>query len=103
MNTLNFKPQVFRIATNGTDGNTFVWDLLTIDGESPNNTVYFFLKGDAPSWQQSSKIIEAIDNESWDLITFENSGMEISDFYIDKSIFETAGEGYSEILKELNP
>lgn len=101
MTTLKFQPKVYRVVTNGNDGNTFTWDLLTLDGETPNNTVYFMLKGDAPSFNQTNAIVSAVENEEWEVMSLENSGNELSDYSIDRNIFETAGEGYSEIRTEL--
>lgn len=100
MTTLEFQPVVYRVVTNGIDGNTYTWDLLTVDGETPNNTVYFMLKDDSPSFSQSDAIVEAIEDEDWEEIDFE-SNYDLSDFSIDKSIFDTAGEGYEDIRKEL--
>ncbi|MBA4852083.1 hypothetical protein [Emticicia sp. BO119] len=96
---LSLSPQVFVVKTTA-GSNDCTWNLLTLDGSDPNETVYFFHKDDAPSDAQSSQIAQAVEDENWEETYFIESS-DILDYSIDKSIFETAGEAYSEINDEL--
>lgn len=97
MNTLTFSLKIFRVATKDSN-NEIVWDLLTVDGETPNNTIYFMRKGDAPSSQHSDQIVAAIENEEW-VVVYEDANP--ADFDIDLSVFETSGEAYANIALAL--
>lgn len=78
---------IFRIKTEGADKNEYAWDLLTLDGENPRNTVYFMLKEDAPSYSQLEQIEEAIQKGEWQQMTIEQSRNDISDFSLDMHIY----------------
>jgi len=101
MTALKFTPKVFTISNPNDLSGPTTWDLLTVDGEDPRNTVYFMKKGDAPSSKAAGYIESAIENEEWEECDLEDSGCSLKDFDIDVSIFDTAGEGYAEIRKEL--
>lgn len=98
MTTLKFNPQIFTVTTNS-GSNTCTWDLLTLDGESPSDTVYFMHKDDAPSHNQQNEIIEAVENQDWTINSIDES--EIENYDIDVSIFDTAGDGYAEIKEKI--
>lgn len=100
MNNLEFKPQIFRIEFEGFHGNA-IFDLLTVDGETPDCTVYFMCKGDAPSSGEQDIISERVETGEYEMISFEDTDYELSNFDIDLNIFDTSGEGYREIVKKL--
>lgn len=102
MNALPFQPTIFRIKTSDIIGNEAAWDLLTVDGETPNETIYFMCQGDTPSSDASDAINRAIEAEEWEMGTLEQFEHTLSDFQIDASVFETAGEGYAVIRERLN-
>lgn len=74
------------------------WDLLTVDGESPKETVYFMKNDDMPSYTSQTFIVDAVDNEEWEEL---NETPDLSEFDIDASVFDTAGEDYQEIRELL--
>ena len=98
MKKLSFTPKTFTVTTQS-GSNVCTWDLLTLDGETPRETVYFLNKDDAPSSRQSDEINEAIENEEWVVNSIDES--EIENYSINLSIFETAGEAYLEIKEKL--
>ena len=95
MDALKFNPQIFTISYVGFHGTT-EWDLLTVDGEDPNNTVYFMRKGDVVSSGEMATFEEMLEKRDWERRLLDES--EISDFMIDPSYFEASGFGYTEIL-----
>jgi predicted nucleic acid-binding protein len=101
MTTLEFNPTVYRIQFESMHGLS-TWDLLTVEGVTPNETVYFLKKGDAPSASESEKINEAIENEEWEIIQLDAEDFEKERWSINTNIFETAGEAYSSILEILS-
>ncbi len=96
MTTLKFNPKVFTVSFEGSHG-LESWDLLTVDGETPANSVYFMLENDMPSIWSQDKISEAIENEDYVIYNLENTDYKLTDFEFDASIFDTTGEGYTEI------
>lgn len=100
MEILDFNPTVYRIQFESTHGLT-TWDLLTVEGETPRDAVYFMKKGDAPSSSDSDRIIEAIDREDWTEIELSVKSFNPKLWDIDTTIFETAGSAYSRIRKAL--
>jgi rubrerythrin len=94
--TIEFTPKIFTVAFDGFHG-IAKWNLLTINGESPNNTVYFLHKNDKPSSLDVDKILELIEKEEWtEKVVAEDT---VLDYSIDKSIFTI--EGYSKIYEKL--
>jgi len=57
--------RTFRIITNDTIGNQYSWDIFTIDGDTPENSEYFFQDGDSPSFQMQEQITEKIENKDY--------------------------------------
>jgi FlaG/FlaF family flagellin (archaellin) len=101
MKALKFNPQVYRIVTNGINQTT--WDLLTVDGESPRETVYFMINGDSPSSNDSDQIQAAIEDEDWEVLDIDDTDNEIEDWDINIDIFPLSEE-YREIRNSLtNP
>lgn len=100
MQTQTFKPQVFRVTTES-GGNTFSWDLLTLDGQAPNDTVYFLHKNDAPSYDQGIEIAAAIENEEFEVRSISDEDV-ILNYSIDITIFDGTGGAYDEIINRLN-
>jgi hypothetical protein len=100
MEILDFNPTVYRVQFESIHGLS-TWDLLTVDGETPKETVYFMRKGNEPSYTESDKIIEAIENEEWEVIELSIRNFDSKIWEIDANIFETAGKAYSGILKAI--
>src|SRR5690606_4673158 len=98
MKNLQFNPAIYRIKTESATGTTS-WDLLTVDGSNPKETIYFMLKNDLPSHNDSDAICAAIDSEEWEVLEMGESGTVIDDYCIDISVFESAGEAY-EVIKD---
>lgn len=94
MSTLKFQPKVFIISEAAGHTGPPTWDLLTLDGENPRNTIYFMRKGDAPSHASATCIEQAIENEDWEI---KDGEIDLNEFYIDPKIFDTAGDAYAEI------
>lgn len=100
MEPLKFIPTVFTVSHEGFHGIT-TWNLLTLEGEDPLETVFFHLKGDKPSWSDQDSINENLKNGDFEKNAIENTDFRLEDFDIDISIFETAGEGYQDIKNSL--
>lgn len=100
MTNLKFNPQVFRVSYEGTNGLTR-WDLLTVDGENPDETIYFLLKGSSPSLGDADIIDNSIIDGNFEILTLEQSDNDITDFNIDLSLFDSAPNTYSEIVENL--
>lgn len=94
MSTLKFNPQIFTVTTNS-GSNTCTWDLLTLDGETPLDTVYFMHNDDAPSHNQQNEIVAAVENQDWSIGTIDIE--DVLKYNIDLSIFEYQ-DAYSEIV-----
>lgn len=100
METLKFKPVVYRVTEEDHSHGPTSWDLLTVDGETPNNTAYFMLDGDMPSHSSQDYIANAVENKEWKEMSLEESGNELTDFDIDISVFDSS-EGHEDIKREL--
>lgn len=100
MTTLKFNPTVFTVSYAGVHGDT-TWEFLTVDGENPDETVFFNLKGDMPSSVDWDIIRENFENGDFEKNNLEDTDFTLADFEIDLSIFQTSGGGYEEIRKEL--
>jgi hypothetical protein len=100
MSHLNFSPKVFSVTTTS-GANPSTWDLLTLDGSAPNETIYFLAKGDSPSFNQQDEIATAIENEDWveGSITDEDV---IINYDIDVTVFDASGAAYGSIVERLN-
>lgn len=95
-----FKPEVYTTQTNGVDGNGYTWDLLTLDGDNPKDTIYFMRKGDCPSSDQFDNINNAIDNEEHEKKHIDIA--DIVDFDISMEDLRSCGEYYSDIVKQVS-
>lgn len=100
MDILQFKPTVYRVEFEGFHGIS-TWDLLTLDGYTPDSTVYFMIKGDHPSSSEVDIILQAINNEDFKIIELDTETFNKDIWEIDIDSFETAGEAYSNILQHL--
>ena len=100
MSTLNFNPQIFTVTTN-CGLNQKAWNLLTLEGESPRDTVYFMPKGDSPSFDESDQICELIESEQWQWSGYIKGSELIHKYDIDLTIFDCTGGAYDNIVAEL--
>lgn len=99
MTTIKFQPTVYRLTT---QKGYMTWDLLTVDGEAPDTTYYFHLKGDMPSMADQQEIDENILGRcEWEKLTLDESGYKLSDFEIIEGAFDECGDAYNEIRKTL--
>ena len=101
MESLKFEPQIFSVSVNGLSGDSYTYELLTVDGSTPNDTIYFLLKTAAPSSHDSDQINAAIEKADWSVCTLEELNLEIADFDINLSVFECTGGVYDEIVENL--
>ena len=65
--------RTFRILTEDTIGNILIWDIFTTDGDTPDNSEYFFQDGDSPSWDAQNQISEKVENRDWEELNKENN------------------------------
>lgn len=105
METLKFTPKVFRITNEyGVHGVT-TWDILTVDGETPSNTVYFLRNNESTSISEDEFISNAIENGNFEEITLvEATGeneFDLNFWDIDLKVFEYSPDSYSEIIEAL--
>lgn len=99
MENLKFKPKIYRITIKDYFGNTVKYDLLTVDGEDPASTVYYYKKNDIPSSDAIDAINVALENKEWEEINIHYKDIKIFD--IDIKTLETIGEGYKDIVKKI--
>ena len=75
--------RVYRVVTDFS-GDLTAWDLLTTDGENPNDTQYYMLKGDMPSSRQQDQIQEKLEEEDWQEGSLKEFGLSVAGFYFEK-------------------
>lgn len=100
MTTLSFNPQIFTVKTKS-GANHSTWDLLTLDGETPAETVYFMNKQDGPSADQQIEIAKAIGKRKWEKSDISDEDV-ICNYSIDVTIFDASNGAYDEIVERLN-
>lgn len=101
---LEFIPRVFEILINPkTKDKTLV---LTIDGEEPDNTMWFWLKNENLTYEEELYLIAQIeypDDEGYYETSLEFEGLEISDFVLNIDNLEAHSRGreveYGNIIK----
>lgn len=102
MESIKFNPQIFTVELSDSNNSVYV-NLLTLDGEDPNNTVYIL---DNPSsvGGYNAQLDEKLENEEWEVSTLQNSDLELSDFEIDPEEFNQAGYEfvYAELMGALS-
>ena len=98
MTELKFNPQIFAIEIPD-NNNTFTVNLLTVDGETPTDTLYFLDNPSAISSNLFPVLDAKMESEDWEQMSLENSDLELSDFDIDPEVFNQSG--YKEVYAEL--
>lgn len=99
MKKLQFNPQIFTVKIDTFHGEVS-FDLLTLDGMNPAETIYFFAKGDLPSSNEKNQIDQAVESGNWEVSNISGEEM-IRNYDIDVTIFD-GNDSYDEIIEELN-
>lgn len=101
MKSLEFAPVVYKVEVDMPNGKT-EWNILTVDGQSPEDTFYFFLKTEEqPSSEDVEMLESTLEAREWNESSLEESGFTLSDFDIIKSFLEQKGDEYSTIKRRL--
>lgn len=100
MKALELNPQIFTVTIDTFHGEVS-FDLLTIDGEQPNETIYFLAKGDVPSSNEVDQINKKVEDAEWEVSSISDDDM-IAKYSIDVTIFDGSGNGYEKIVARLN-
>lgn len=82
MKTQKKSARVFRVTSTVSSSGETSFELLTLDGGTPNEEKYYMVKGNSPSSSEMDEINEHLEREDWEELTLEESELTIEDFSI---------------------
>ena len=85
---IEFNPIVYTVTVNNCS-----YELLTLDGETPQNTVYFLKKGTGIPSNHVDAVNKIIESGEYEESTSINQS-DVNEYDIDLSVFYASGEDY---------